>query len=263
MLSGCADETTQHLPQTDEMPVQEFLGYRIPVFPTAQEQLNYAKSGITDLEKKKAAFKIISRLFPDDKEACGSAALYDAYLTLGHDYRFADKTKIGQAVNAYQSIIRSYQKHPIVMVKAYWYLGWMHCDLLEQKLQGIQYFWHIASHYPDISMGITPPVPWISLVYPENSKPDQHKVSKVKSAWGGTALMEIIRHTNDQKEAVRAFEILWQDYKNSLSTGLALLLMLKHPQNRNTVKNYVQPYLALNKANPYLMEEIRVWSREH
>ncbi len=257
VLSSCDDRTNSLLFSKSELPVILFQGFNIPQFPTAQGQLNYAKSGFPSLEEKKAAFNVLFHMFPEAKAECGSAALYIAYMNLGHDYRFAEKQDYTNAVKAYHDVIKKFEEYPQVIVKAYWYLGWIHCDLLQNKKKGIPYFWHIVETYPDIKTGISSPVPWVSLVYPMTIKGSLPPRDKTKKQWASLALLEIIRHASGKAEVYKAFDLLWKNYQKSIPTGLAIKLLLKNETTAQKAFPYIEPYLALNIANIYLAREIK------
>ncbi|MCK5541641.1 MAG: hypothetical protein KAI40_03035 [Desulfobacterales bacterium] len=263
LLNGCSDELNSLSFPKSELKVISFQGFKIPQFPTAHDQLNFAKSGFPDSEEKKAAFEIISYIFPEAEVECGNAALYLAYMNFGYDYRFATKEDYYNAIKAYHDVISNYKGHPQLLVKAYWYLGWIHCDLLQEKEVGIQYFWHIVKTYPDIEIGISSPVPWVSLVYPLTIKGVKPAKDKAKRQWAGIALLEIIRHAHDKTEVDKAFDVLWKEYRKSVSTGLAIKLMLMNEEYAQKALPYVEQYLALDIANLYLAKEIKESAKEY
>ncbi|MCP4672533.1 MAG: hypothetical protein GY857_14660, partial [Desulfobacula sp.] len=143
-----------------------------------------------------------------------------------------------------------------ILIKANWYLGWIYCDLLNQKKTGLAYYWYIVKTWPELQMGISSPVPWVSLVYPSAEKGEPSESSRRQMHWAGISLLEIIRHTNDKNEALKAFDILWEKKKKTIVTGLALNLMLKKSELAADVKAFVKPYLNLNIANTHLSKQI-------
>jgi len=255
-LNACSDESTSFSFPTSELQIISFQGFKIPQFPTAQGQLNFAKSGFANPEEKKAALEILFTLFPEAKLQCGNAALDLAYMNFGYDYRFADRSDYDNAIAAYHDVIKNFNTYPQILVKAYWYLGWIHCDLLDEKKLGIPYFWHIVQTYPDIEMGISSPVPWVSLVYPLTAMGDQPVKQSTNKQWASLALLEIIRHSSDRIEIYNAFDILWKDYRKTVSTGLAIKLLLCNKKYAQKALPYIEQYLALNIANRYLAREI-------
>jgi len=262
LFVGCSDESNSFLFPKSELSMISFQNFKIPQFPTARDQLNYARSGFSNPEKKKAAFKILFLMFPEQRIECGNAALEIAYMNFGPDYRFANKQDYYKAVQAYHDVIKNFKTHGQILVKAYWYLGWIHCDLLGNKKLGLQYLWHVARMYPEIKTGIPSPVPWVSLVYPLTGKGKSSAEVKPKKQWANLALLEIIRHTQNEREAFKAFDILWQNYKNSVPTGLAIKLMLGNKQYAPKVMPYVETYLSLNIANRFLANEIKEKAKE-
>ena len=263
LLIGCSDEPTSLPFPKPELPVISFQGFEIPRFPTAQGQLNYAKSGFASSKEKQAALEILFKTFPEAKLQCGNAALYLAYMNLGYDYRFATKQDYANAIKAYKDVIENYNEYPQILVKANWYLGWIHCDLLKEKKTGILNFWNIVNTWPDITMGISSPVPWVSLVYPITIKGGQPAKNTANKKWAGVALLEIIRHASGEIEAFKAFDILWNNYQKSVSTGLAIELLLSDKRYAQKAMPYIEKYLALNIANKYLAKEIEDKAKEY
>ena len=261
LLNSCSEDTVSLSLVQSELPHINFQGFNIPEFPTAKGQLNCAKSGFVDSKEKKAALEIISSLFPQSRLQCGNAALNLAYMKLGHDYRFADYTDFENTVTSYHEVIKNYSNFPQILAHAYWYLGWINCDLLNLKKRGMKYFWHLVNTWPETKMGISSPVPWVSLVYPSKEKSDQAVNSRTNVHWAGLALLEIIRHAENKDESLKAFDLLWKDYKESSLTGLALNLMLQKKELKNEITSFVKPYLELNVANKYLARQINDHSK--
>ncbi|MEN8210240.1 MAG: hypothetical protein ABFR31_00865, partial [Thermodesulfobacteriota bacterium] len=212
LFNSCSEEPVSLSLVQAELPHINFKGFNIPKFPTALGQLNYAKSGFVDSKEKKASLEIISFLFPESRLECGHADLNLAYMKLGHDYRFANQHDFNNSILSYHEVIQNYSKYPQILVHANWYLGWIHCDLLNSKKTGVKYFWHIVKTWPEIKMGISSPVPWVSLVYPSQEKSDQSTNKKTNVYWAGLSLLEIIRHTENLSESLKAFDLLWRNY---------------------------------------------------
>ena len=263
LFSGCSDEPMSLSFPKSELPTISFQGFEIPRFPTAQGQLNYAKSGFPSPKEKIAALKILFKIFPEAKLQCGNAALYLAYMNLGYDYRFATRQNYINAIKAYNDILKNYNGYPQILVKANWYIGWIYCDLLKEKKAGIPNFWNIVNIWPDIQMGISSPVPWVSLVYPLSIKGDQPTKNTTNKQWASVALLEIIRHAPEETEAFKAFDILWNNYQNSVATGLAIKLLLYDKRYAQKAMPYIEKYLALNIANKYLVKEIKDKAKEY
>ncbi|MEN8212515.1 MAG: hypothetical protein ABFR31_12415, partial [Thermodesulfobacteriota bacterium] len=74
--------------------------------------------------------------------------------------------------------------------------------------------------------------------------------------WAGLSLLEIIRHTENLSESLKAFDLLWRNYRKTIVTGLALSLMLEDKKLKEKVIFFVKPYLELNVANKYLAGQI-------
>ncbi len=261
-LSGCSEEPESFSFSRTELPLISFMGFEIPVFPTARDQMNYAKSGFPDSREKIAAFKALFKLFPEFRLECGEAALSLAYLNLGVDYRFAQKKDILAAVQDYNTVLQNFKEVPQIIVKTYWYLGWLHCNLLHEKREGLDFFWQIVKSYPGIQMGISSPVPWVSLVYPATGKTSHPEEKKIKKKWGALALLEIVEHAADKTETVKAFDCLWQAYPGTVSTGLAIKYLLKKKIHIQKVLPCAETYLDLNIANSFLSDEIRILKGE-
>ncbi len=255
-LHGCGSKPAfLPIPKT-ELPTISFNGFYIPKFPTAQGQLNFAKSWFEDGNEKKATLLIVSELFPRARLQCGNAALALAYTNLGEDYRFASRDNFLKAIAEYQKILDQYRDQPVILAKAHWYLGWIHCQLLGEKQKGLVHFRIIAFQYPGVTMELSSPVPWVSLVYPQDPAKERLDTRISKKHWAGIALLEIIRNAPPD-EAIMAFDALWQGYKNSVETGFALKLMLENPLLAEYSRSHVPVFLAQSIANPYLAKEIQ------
>lgn len=257
LAAGCGSDAPEISLHQSDQPVVFFNGFTIPKFPTAKDQLNYARSSFPDPEEKRAAFEFVRRYFPKDRAESGEAVLHLAFMNFGFDYRFALLQDHHRAIEDYAYIIRYYADQPSVMAKAYWYMGWIYCDLLSEKEKGLEFYWRIVNEYPDVPMGISSPVPWVSLVYPDNQVTNRPAPKKTNEKWAGLALLEIIRHSPDQKMVSKAFDLIWKGYKNSTPTGLALSLMLKDETGIDKIQPYVQEYLSVNKASPFLVKKLK------
>jgi len=257
-LAGCSDNPVSVHFEPPHLARLNYRGFFIPKFPDPDEQLNYARLWFRDINEKKAALEVVPILYPGARLQCGEAFLNLAYMDLGSDYRFTTPEKCGKAIASYRNAIEKFKDVPAIQVKAYWYLGWIYCDLLGKDRKGVRNFWIVVKKYPDLSIGISPPVPWISLVYPVRHRNDQPVNDESQKQWAGIALMEIIRHAQNDGEVWQAFNILWEKYRRSISTGLALKTILQNRQNMKTrVLPFVEPYLELKVANEFLAEEIK------
>lgn len=254
---GCRTEPKNLSLHDSDQPVVFFNGYTIPKFPRAIDQLNYARSGFPSNDEKKAAFEFVLRHFPQDRAECGEAILNIAYMNFGFDYRFALIQDYLNALEEYKTITRYYADQPSVMAKAYWYIGWIYCDLLSRKEEGLEYFRKIINEYPDTAFGITSPVPWVTLVYLEEDIKAKPKPKKVTTQWAEIALLEIIRHSRDGVEVSDAFDQLWQKFRNKAATGQAMKLLLQRPAHAEQVKPRVHAFLDQYRANPFLARELQ------
>ena len=261
-LGSCTSESSYRDLQKSELDTRHFMGFDIPVFPTARDQLNYARSGFPDPKEKRAALNFLFKAFPQSRAECGSAALGLAYINLEPDYRFALGLDHRKAVKEFKAVIKEFKNLPRVQVKAHWYIGWIYCDLLKEIETGLPYYRFVVEAYPDLEMGISPPVPWVSLVYSPAGNENRMTKSKEREHWASLSLLEIIRHTADAQEALDAFDTLWDRYRYSAATGLAIKLMLENRAYRDKALLHTEPYLALNVANPYLSGEIEERAKE-
>ena len=80
--------------------------------------------------------------------------------------------------------------------------------------------------------------------------------------WAGLALLEIIRHTENKDESLKAFDLLWEKYNKTILTGLALHLMLENKEVKAEIVSFVKPYLELNVANKFLARQIYNHTKE-
>ena len=229
-LPACSNDSAQ-IPRIDtRVPTLSYKGYEIPRFPTARGQLNYARSWFATKQEKRAALTIIPTLFPQDRIQCGNAALTLAYMNLGDDYRFATPADFLKALSDYKKVVTAYGDQPVIQAKAHWYIGWILCECLDRPAQGMVHFNIIVTRFPRIFMEISPPVPWVSLVYPTPTARTKRATPSPKKYWAGIALLEMICHAPDPDQAIQAFDTLFDKYPDSVETGFALKLMLKTPR---------------------------------
>ncbi len=257
LLSGCGDafvpkEATQIT--TSELPMVVQDGISMPHFPTADGQLNYARSGFTDKREKQAAFRAVIALFPEEKLQCGNAALGLAYLHLEPDYRFATALDIRQAVNDFTSILKQFNTVDEVVAKTHWYLGWIYTDLLGDSNTGINHYFSVANNYGDIPMNLSVAIPWANLVYP----PDQPKPLKPTTPqilWSEIAFLEIIRNAPSPDIAIQAFNRLFENTASNQVHGFALKAMLENSELAPAAAPKIPLYLK-ESQNPYLQRQI-------
>ncbi len=258
---GCTSPPENLNTAKTDLPIRVQDGYEISQFPSAGGQLNFAKSGFTEKKKKKAAYRAVLTLFPEDHLECGHSSIGLAYLHLEPDYRFASPLEISKAANDFKDIIEDFTTLPDVLAKAHWYLGWIYTDLMKTPEKGLVHYWQIALDFPDIPMNMSPPAPWVNLVYPTALILKDQKPSSPQKLWAEAALLEIVRNTRDNSQAIKAFDLLYDRFFSTPATGLALKAMLADPVARPELAAHalpkIEPYLSRNKDNLYLARDIR------
>ncbi len=110
-------------------------------------------------------------------------------------------------------------------------------------------------------MNLSPPAPWVNLVYPPLALKDQKPTTPHK-LWAEAALLEIVRHAGDNSQAIKAFDLLYDRFFTSVSTGFALKAMLADKELAAHAWPGVDPYLSRNTGNPYLARDIRTLAEE-
>lgn len=175
--AGCTSTPDQPGTRGDELSEVIQDGIPIPRFSSATDQLNYAKSGLNDRKRKLAAFRAVQTLFPEDRAACGHAALGLAYLHLEPQYRFASPRDIRQAARDFLTIAKSYKDLTEIRAKALWYLGWIHTDLEMDLQTGMGYYWQLVNTLPQVPMNLSPTAPWVNLVYGSKAAPKAPKTA--------------------------------------------------------------------------------------
>ncbi len=233
-------------------------GYEIHRFPSGEAQLRYALSRFSDQLERRAALEVVIEYFSKVKPVRAEAELELAYLELGIDHRFADRNTCIQALNTYRQIITRFSDLPRICAKAYWYMGWIHADLLNQKREGIAYYQTVYRRYPETRIKIESPVSWVVFVMPQ-IKTEIKATAKQKSLyWASLALLEVIRNSVREEERLEAFQALWSDYRDSLATGYALCALLNGPASTSCkVVGYAKDYLEKQKPSQPLADEIR------
>ncbi len=256
LFFGCRQDTSLLDQPEEKLSTVAIDGYHIPVFPTPDEQFNYTRSWFKDFKEKRAALKGVLQLYPKARLQCGMAALDLAYSLLGSDYRMATEKQYHQAIAQYREILTSFSDVPDVIAKSHWYMGWIFCDLLKNRDQGIGHYQIILSHYPDIEMRLASPVPWVSIVYPVEQTSKQPLYTKPHIPWSSLAAIEIIRHVEDDKAAREALRSLWKKNKHHTTAGIGLKLVLHRENLYTTTLPLAQEYIRNQTANPYLQRDI-------
>jgi tetratricopeptide (TPR) repeat protein len=262
--SGCQPGISQKAesPPGDIKKI-DFNGFSIPVYPTAAEQLVYAKSRIADIKEKEAALKLVLSRFSQDAHACALTRLDLAYLALGSDYRLADQTACRQALALYHQITRTYVNLPGVCAKAYWYMGWIYTDLLGDKENGTAMYRQVIEQYPSEPITIESPVSWLWLVYPERPEKSLATRDRQHYSWAMLALLEMVKNDEDPSRRRKALMRLWSLKSAGHITGLALLSVLNsgNPGKLNTDKaimRIAREYIQQNSANKLLIRDIEM-----
>ncbi len=250
-IIGCTNAPYSPKKNNTNLEILTQDGFNIPRFPSARDQLNYANSGLVNKKEKQAALRAVHTLFPDNRPAMGNAAIGLSYIHLETDYRFATSTEILRTVNGFLSVVKDFPDLDHIQVKAHWYLGWIYTELLGDHEKGVSHYWTIVTEFPDIPMNLTPPVPWISLVYPLDLSKKLPSPRTHNKYWAATALLEIIRYAPGREDAIKAFDQLFDTYYTSVETGFALKLMLKTPGLVSHALPFVEPFLARKTSNPH------------
>lgn len=256
MYPGCGPLPGDELSDTWSMVQPKIIqdGIEIPNFSSASAQLNHGASGFRNKKEKSAALRAVATLFPENRHACGHAAMALAYLHLEPDYRFARPIDIKKAANDFLAILEAYPSFPDIQAKARWYLGWIYTALDPQPDKGRAHFWTIVTDFFKIPMNLSPPAPWANLVYPESAAPSADPSGQ--KYWSQIALLEIIRQPGSPAEAIKAFDLLYDRFFMSTETGLALKSMLSTHELASHAEDRAEAYLAGYTANPYLTKDI-------
>ena len=232
------------------------MGYEVPVFATASDQLNYARTLLSKPDEKSAALNVLIDRFPDNREKKGEARLELAYMLLGSDFRLAGKSACKKALSAYEAIAREYKDTPSVFTKALWYMGWIHTDLLKEKHQGVTLYSALAEQYPEYSFSRISPVPWLELIFPHPDIKPYTADDKYIHFWADLALLEIVKNTDSEEKRMAAFNKLWEKHPESMATGYALKEILQHSSFPQKMAQVASTYIQLNRANPELNRDL-------
>lgn len=234
-------------------------GYEIHLFSSAEAQLRYALSRFSDSLERRAAFEVVIKYFPEVKPVRAEAELALAYLELGVDHRFADRETCIQALETYRRIITRFSDLPQICAKAYWYMGWIYADLLNQKRKAINHYQTVYRRYPKAWVKIESPVPWVVFVMPQIKSEVKASAKQKVLYWASLALLEIIRNSVREEERMAAFQALWSDYRDSLATGYALCTLLNGPAAvSGNVAECAKAYLEEQRPGQPLADEIRM-----
>ena len=231
-------------------------GFKIPVFNSAAELLNYARTLSVNPGEKVAALNVLIDQFSDDRARVGEARLELAYMHLGDDFRLSSPNACRQALADYEFIAGEFAEVPAVRAKAYWYMGWIYTDLLKEGKKGMALYSYLAERYPDDRFSRIVPVPWLKMIFPSpKAKPytadDEHTHS-----WAGLALLEIVRNSTDDRERLGAFDKLWLEHRDSLTTGYALKEILRRRPPMENLPHRVKTYVQCNTFNAELNKDL-------
>jgi Tetratricopeptide repeat len=233
-------------------------GNAIEHFTAPEQQLQYTRTWLTDPAEKKAALESLIQRFPEAKTVRAEAELDLAYLALGLDYRFADSAACLDAIGKYQHIAAHNSDLPQVCAKAHWYMGWIYADLLNDKRQAIAHYQTIVEQYPDATLSIKPPVPWVGVVLPQAIKRPKAVYEYPTYKWSSIALLEIIRNSDKDDEKLNAFEKLWSHDRASLAMGYAFrALVYDSPALAQKVAARAGVYLRARLFSQPIAEEVR------
>jgi tetratricopeptide (TPR) repeat protein len=240
---------------TKKIKLNDFL---IPVYPTAAEQLAYARSRVADIREKEAALRLVLSRFSQNIHACALARLDLAYLTLGDDYRLADQTAYRQALAQYHQIIRTYADRPGVCAKAYWYMGWIYTDLLGETDNGMAMYRKVIEQYPSQPVTIESPVSWLRLMYPEIPEKTLATHDKQRYSWAILSLLEVVKNDKNPTRCRRALMQLSALKSAGPAFGLALLSVLRFEKLDidDTVIRIAHEYIQQSTANKALIRDI-------
>ncbi|RTZ99803.1 MAG: hypothetical protein DSY90_00465 [Deltaproteobacteria bacterium] len=257
-FSGCQPDDPRSIEPAPRSITTEFNGFTIPVYPTATEQLAYAKSRFANTKEKEAALKLVLKRFPQDMNASALARLDLAYLALGADYRLADQTACRRALAQYHQITRTYAGLKGVCAKAYWHMAWIYTDLLGEKRRGIAIYRQVASQFPSELITVESPASWLQLMYPE--RPDQALVTDDRqlNSWSELARLEIIKNEDDPVQRRQVLMTLCSRNRTGPATGLALLSVLNssHSNIDDAIFRIARKYIQRGIANKMLVRDI-------
>lgn len=262
-LTPCAASSAAH----SDIPSRTLLvdGRQVPVFATPEEQLRYARSTFDETEEKSAALKAQKLIHPGAREHVALAALELAFLSLGDDYRLADRNMFILARNNYLGVLEAYPDLPAIAAKALWYLGWIACDLEGDRQQGIRWYQRLITLYPDEKLSLAPPVPWLTI----RADPDRQQHAAYPKAvltWTDMANLEIVRHTVNREQAWQSFNAIRRPGGNEPFVAAALKVLVERhgfdEKSEGLVREYLQKPDASHALKNDLLLALSVYRRE-
>jgi len=256
LLQGCNDSDQSFLPIEVALPTRMINGFQVPLFPSPEEQLTFTHSSFSSLDEKKAALEAVAAFFPDAAEQRGEAALDLAYLQMGSDYRQATVEQYRNAMAGYENIIEVYHQIPAICAKAYWYMGWISCNLLNDPGRGIEFFRVIVDRYPGAEMKTALNIPLVSIS--ESQDMTDHLSGKEKKKyWSELSLLETVRCALDAQTARDAFLRLRAGDPGGRLTGNALRILLQRQVISPEAVRFAHEYLELKTDHPFIEADIR------
>lgn len=257
IFTGCNDSSIQQYPPAENQKFLEIDEIKVPVFNTAEEQLNYTRSWFAETQDKRAALRAFRRLYPEEKKSSGVAALELAYLQLGNDFRFALEHDCFAAIKDYREILMEYQEFDAISAKALWYIGWIYANLLNDKEKGIDHYVELANKYPAEQVSLLPPAPWVSIIYEADETINTALYNQQMNHWAALALLEILKHSEDGEQAWQAFDTLWQKYRQDKATGFALKVILKKRVQVEKALARARQYMEKDFSNVHILGDIQ------
>lgn len=257
LSSGCQELPPEHRDASENLGSVVIDQITIPVLPTSEEQFNYTRSWFAERRVKRAALKAYIQLHPEQKKYCGMAALDLAYLQLGDDYRFAHEKSYFAALESYNTVLAEYSDFPSIMAKALWYIGWISTDLLYDREKGLAAYRRVVEEFPHEHVFLLPPAPWVSIIYPPDQQGGRVVYAQPRNSWAALALVEMIKHTEDQEAAWNSFVKLWHEHRGDVATGFGLRLVLQRRYHVNETRAMAMEYMERDLSNIHILSDIR------
>ncbi len=258
LLNSCQEVSTPIEKPDETLTYSTIDDHNIPLFPSAKEQFNYTRSYFQNVHEKRASLKAVCQIYPNARLQCGMASLDLAYSHLGSDHRLAYVKSIEEAIGQYEKIISEFDDVPEVKVKAYWYMGWMYNTLLHNVERGIDLLQTIITNYPGVNMSLASPVPWVSIVYPQEHTSTQPLYSGPQIPWSHLAAIEIIRHSHSDAIALEAFNILMDKNTFHETAGIGLKLLVEREKLSQKLYPILTGYLKTPISNVALRQDLEI-----
>lgn len=231
-------------------------GHLVPVFATPEEQLTYARSSFDEVPEKRAALKAIEVIHPAARLHAAMAALELAFLELGDDYRQAGGDQCTLAKLNYLELLKKYSDLPAIAAKALWYLGWISCDLQNDRQQGIAYYQQLITLYPNEILSFLAPAPWLTI-HPADPDRKQHAAyPKAELTWADIAHLEIIRNTSVREQAWQSFTAIQQAGGDDVFKASALKILVERHGFEPKSEELTRAYLAKPDADANLQNDL-------